>query len=365
MAANTSVSPSVSTHFFQPAEWELHESCWLAWPSHEDLWGEILEEVQREFVALCTAIADPDPVTGFSRGEQLEILVPDAKQLKIAQKALLGLSVRFHLIPFGDIWLRDTAPVFMKDSKGRLVALCFGFNGWGGKYELPHDREVSSQVAVASGRRSVSIPWVLEGGSIEVDGEGTCLTSRQCLLNPNRNPLMGQAEIEKGLQETYGVQKVIWLNDGLLNDHTDGHIDTIARYAGPGLVLCMEAREENDPNREVMLEIARDLENATDAKGRKLSVIRVPSPGRVLDEDGEVMPASYLNFYISNTTVVVPTYGSPYDAEAVAIIAKYFPSRRTVGRSARAILEGGGAFHCITQQVPVEDQAQSGYRIHL
>jgi len=339
--------------FSQPAEWEPHKSCWLAWPSHEDLWGEILDEVQREFVALCTAIADPDPATGFSRGEHLEILVPDAKQLKIAQKALVGLSVHFHLIPFGDIWIRDTAPVFMKDSQGKVTAFCFGFNGWGGKYELPHDSEVSAQVAQASGCPSVSIPWILEGGSIEVDGEGTCLTSRQCLLNPNRNPHMGEAEIEKGLQETYGVQKVIWLNDGLLNDHTDGHIDTIARFAAPGLALCMEANEADDPNRQVMLEIAKDLEAAVDAQGRKLTVVRVPSPGKITDEDGRIMPASYLNFYISNKSVIVPTYGSPYDADAVAIIAKCFPSKRTVGRSAKAILEGGGAFHCITQQVPV------------
>lgn len=347
------VNSIVPGEFFQPAEWDPHQSCWLAWPSHEELWGEILEEVQREFIALCTAIADPDPATGFTRGETLEILVPDSKQLKIAKKALLGLSARFHLIPFGDIWLRDTAPVFMKSANQERVALKFGFNGWGGKYELPHDREVSSRVANASALNSVSIPWILEGGSIEVDGEGTCLTSRQCLLNPNRNPEMGVLEIEKALKQTYGVQKVIWLNEGLMNDHTDGHIDTMARFAGPGLVLCMEAREADDPNREVMLEMARDLEAAVDARGRNLTVVRVPSPGRILDEEGEIMPASYLNFYISNTSVIVPTYGSPYDAEAVATIAKYFPSRRTIGRSARAILEGGGAFHCITQQVPV------------
>lgn len=263
------------------------------------------------------------------------------------------MPVRFHEIPFGDIWLRDTAPLFLKNAKGEMAALKFIFNGWGGKYELPYDPEVSAAIAKVTGLKEINLPWVSEGGSLEFDGEGSCLTSKQCLLNENRNPGLDQKAIELIICESTGVEKVLWLGDGLLNDHTDGHIDTIARYVAPGVVLAMEPKDATDPNFEIMNTIISDLEAMTDAKGRKLKVGRIPSPGAILDEDGEVMPASYLNFYIGNSTVVVPTYGSANDAAAVKAIAEYFPNHKTLGRSAKAILSGGGAFHCITQQQPV------------
>ena len=337
---------------FQPAEWAPHSSCFLAWPSHADLWRENLPAAQAEFTKLCQGIADIDPSTGKPRGESLEILVFDEAANADASVALFGLPVRFHHIPFGDIWLRDTAPIFLTNKNGEISCAKFAFNGWGGKYELPFDPEVSTAIAHVADVPVHAYSWVLEGGSVEVDGEGTCLTSKQCLLNPNRNPSMDQAEIEKALGQALGVKKVLWLGDGLLNDHTDGHIDTIARYVGPGLIACMIANDKDDPNAEIMEQIARDLESFTDAKGRKIQVARIPSPGKVLSAEGEVMPASYLNFYIANSTVIVPTYGSEHDAKAVAAIAKLFPTRRTFGSSAYAILSGGGAFHCITQQRP-------------
>lgn len=342
-----------SAGFQQPAEWEKHESVWLAWPSHADLWQENLEAAQQEFIGLCQAIVDFDPVTGKARGESLNVLVPTVEAGAKAEAALKSLPVRFHLIPFGDIWLRDTAPIFLCGPGSEKAVARFVFNGWGEKYVLPHDSEVSQRIAASVGIREFSFTWVLEGGSVEVDGEGTCLTSRQCLLNPNRNPGMTEAQIEDVLKDSLGVEKILWLGDGLINDHTDGHIDTIARYVAPGVVLCMEAQESSDPNREIMETIAKDLEAMTDAKGRKLTVGRVPSPGAVLNEDGELMPASYLNFYIANTTVVVPVYGSVWDDKAVAAIAKWFPNHKTVGRPAKTILTGGGAFHCISQQQPL------------
>lgn len=337
----------------QPAEWEAHRSCWSAWPSHRDLWLENLVLAQQEFASLCRAIADVDPATGKARGESLDILVPDPAARAQAEAALHGLPVRFHDVPFGDIWLRDTGPIFLKDSRGQGSAARFVFNGWGGKYVLPFDTEVAARVAALASRPTASHPWVLEGGSVEADGEGTCLTTRQCLLNPNRNPEMGELEVEQALRRALGAEKVLWLEDGLLNDHTDGHIDTLARFSRPGTVLCMEARDADDPNREVMDRIARDLAKMKDARGRQLEVVRVPSPGAVLNEDGEVMPASYMNFYIANTTVVVPVYGSPRDVEAVEAIGRCFPGRKTVGLRAKTILSGGGAFHCITQQEPL------------
>ena len=332
-------------NFRYPAEWEKHQACWLAWPSHKELWLESLEEAQAEFTGLCQAM-----------GENLEILVPDETAKADAQRALKGLSVRFHLIPFGDIWLRDTAPIFLTDSEGALATARFSFNGWGGKYVLPYDDQVSTRIARAAEFKEFKFPWILEGGSVEVDGEGTCLTTRQCLLNDNRNKGMTEAQVEAGLRDALGVKTVLWLQDGLLNDHTDGHIDTLARFTAPGTVVCMKPNSQNDPNREVLEEIARDLAGFQDASGRRLKVVTVPSPGKVLgkdlNDDDRIMPASYLNFYIANQSVVVPIYGSPHDNEAVAAIAELFPGRKTVGLPAKAILTGGGAFHCITQQQP-------------
>lgn len=331
---------------FQPAEWAPHAACWTAWPSHADLWLEQLAPAQQAFVALCRAIDDE------GRGERLEVLVPTDAALVAARQALEGMRVRFHQIPFGDIWLRDTAPIFLTGEGGEISAACFGFNGWGGKYVLEGDDGVARAVAHASGKPMIEHPFVLEGGSVEVDGEGTVLTTRQCLLNPNRNPTMDEAAIEAALRSSLGVDKVLWLGDGLLNDHTDGHVDTVARFVRPGVVVVMEARDPGDPNREILAKLAADLEAMTDARGRRLEVLRIPSPGRVLAEDGRIMPASYVNFYIGNNAVVVPTYGSRWDEVATTAIGALFPGRRAVGVNARAILAGGGAFHCITQQEP-------------
>ncbi len=337
--------------FTQPAEWERHDACWLAWPSHGDLWLDALAPVQDVFVQFARAIADPDPVTGIPRGERLEILVLDAEREKEARERLSGLGCRFHQIPFGDIWLRDTAPVFVTSADARVAPICFGFNGWGEKWILPHDALVSSRIAAAVGPPSFHVPCILEGGSIEVDGEGTLLTTTQCLLNENRNPLLSRAEIEKVLGDALGVSTVLWLGDGLQNDHTDGHVDTVARFVAPGAVVTM-APGRSDPNQEALETILCDLSTMKDARGRRLDVTAIPSPGEVRDEDGNLMPASYVNFYIANTAVIVPVYGVPGDDAAVRGIGELFPGRRVVPLPAKDLLLGGGAFHCISQQQP-------------
>ena len=331
----------------QPAEWDHHSACWLAWPSHGQLWRDNLAPAQAEVAALGRAIAEEG-------GETLDLLVQDDAAEAQARAALAPVwdKVRSHRVPVGDIWLRDTAPIFVKDGQGALQAACFRFNGWGGKYVLPNDDQVAGRVAALSSLPRVQHDWILEGGSVEVDGEGTVLTTRQCLLNPNRNPGLSQTAIEAALHTGLGAEKVLWLDEGLLNDHTDGHIDTLARFVAPGVVVCMEAEDPADPNAATLARLALDLAAFTDARGRKLQVVRIPSPGLLLDEDGEPMPASYVNFYIGNRSVVVPIYGTPHDEAAVAALARLFPQHRVVGRSARAILSGGGAFHCITQQQP-------------
>jgi agmatine deiminase len=323
-----------------PAEWAPHDATWVAWPSHVDLWQDALGPVRRAFARLVAAVA---------QGETAEVLVPDDEQEAYARAMLPVDGVRYHRIAFGDIWLRDTAPLFLRGGPGQAATVRFAFNGWGGKYLLEDDDRVSERIAgeVDGGaERAFVMPFVLEGGAVDVDGQGTVLTTRQCLLNPNRNGVIDQKTAEGWLCDALGAERVLWLGDGLLNDHTDGHVDTVVRFVRPGTVVAMEARGNDDPNRAVLGSLLRE------AEGYGLDVVRIPSPGRVLDAQGRVMPASYVNFYVANTTVVVPTYGSPWDDEAVERVGALFPGRRAVGIEARGLLTGGGAFHCITQQQP-------------
>ena len=340
-----------TSSYLQPAEWAPHTLVWSAWPSHGDLWQEDLEPARAEVAALFEAIADIDPESGVIRGERLRILACGDEGVASAKAALSGKGVDVVPALFGDIWLRDTAPIYVAGPKG-LHASCFRFNGWGGKYVLDGDDQVAALIAEKAATSAAQFDWVLEGGSLDVDGQGSALTTRQCLLNPNRNPNLAQRDIERSLRDSLGIENLIWLDEGLLNDHTDGHVDNIARFVAPGVVACMEPAGSDDPNADVLRDIITTLKAARDASGRKLEVMTIPSPGRIDDEEGEIIPANPMNFYIANSTVVVPLYGSPHDDAAVTAIGKLFPGRKTVGLSARAVITGGGSFHCITQQQP-------------
>jgi agmatine deiminase len=327
-----------------PAEWSPHAATWVAWPSASDLWGENLEPARAAFARLVAAIAE---------GETADVLVSGEAEEARARAALPTKNVRLHSVPFGDIWLRDTAPLFLvADGGGGAASVRFAFNGWGGKYVLPEDDRVAERIAAIAALPTFHEDWVLEGGAIDVDGEGSVLTTRQCMLNRNRNGVVEERQTETVLRRSLGVDKVLWLGDGLLNDHTDGHVDTVVRFVRPGVVVAMEPRTPDDPNRDVLRELVRQAEALTDARGQRLEVVRIPSPGRILDGEGRVMPASYANFYITNSSVVVPTYGAPWDDEAVESIGALFPGRRSIGIDSRALLTGGGALHCITQQQP-------------
>jgi agmatine deiminase len=333
-----------------PAEWADHDAVWTAWPHDPDQWLEGLAAPRRALMAMIAAIVDLD--RGRPRGERVELLVRDAED-EAAARALLGAAVagvRFHHLPYGDIWLRDTGPIFVA-RPGEISAARFQFDGWGGKYLMDGDTEVAAHVIARTGVRGAAFDFVLEGGAVEVDGEGTVLTTRQCLLGGARNPGLDQQALEARLGWALGARHVVWLDRGLANDHTDGHIDTLARFVAPGVVTCMAAAAD-DPNRAALDGIVADLQAARGADGARLEVITVPSPGAIEDAAGNLMPASYMNFYLANTTVVVPTYGVPADDAAVSAIAAMFPTRRAVAVDAKPVVVGGGAFHCSTQQQP-------------
>jgi len=334
-------TPFASGHAV-PFEGDAQEAVWTAWPARADLWGDRLVDARREVADLIRALA-PQPV---------HVLVADDATWQDASQSLHGLDVSLHLEPYGDIWLRDTLPVFTRGPDGAIGHVAFRFDGWGGKYRLDGDEDLAARMQARWPGPGWRMPWVLEGGSVETDGIGTVLTTRQCLLDGIRNPGWTKTQAEAHLRDAYGAEHVVWIDEGLLNDHTDGHVDTIARFLRPGVVCCMRPSGPEDPNAAVLASIEATLRQATDARGRPLEVVTVPSPGRVLGDGGQILPASHVNFLIGNDAVVVPVYGTATGEQAVDTLRPWFPGRRVVGVSARALVEGGGALHCITQHQP-------------
>jgi agmatine deiminase len=318
---------------------------WLGFPSHAELWEDDLAAAQAEAAALARALAGPG-------GERVRLLVcGDAAEQ--AAKVLLADVRGVELVrgQFGDIWLRDTGPIFGGDSAAPTAA-AFRFNGWGGKYVLEGDETVADQIAAAAGAPLVAHDAVLEGGALDHDGLGCVLTTRQCLLNANRNAGWTEAKAETVLADALGAKKVLWLGDGLLNDHTDGHVDNLARFVAPGVVACPVAWGRDDPNAEVYDDAARRLADMTSTRGAPLQVVRIVSPGLTLGAEGEIAPASHMNFIIANSAVIAPIYDERSGALAVEALRSLFPERTVIGLSSRALLTGGGSFHCITQQEP-------------
>ena len=321
----------------QPPEWAPHDWVWIGFPSHADLWEDDLEPAREEVIAFAKAVhAD-------GAGEEVRLVAADARTAGIARE-MAGPGLHVVVEPFGDIWLRDTGPIVIKGVEGRW-ARSFRFNGWGGKYHLEGDDSIGLRLSADGGLLSRRCDWILEGGAIDVDGSGLVVTTEQCLLNPNRNPDLGQEQVEELLREDLGVEQILWLGDGLVNDHTDGHVDNIARFVAERTLAIPVPTGIDDPNHQVYA----DARYRAEAFG--LEVVPVPSPGRI-EKDGVIVAASYMNFYIGNAAVVVPVYGAPNDESAVAVIGGLFPGRKTVGLRADHVLTGGGSFHCISQQVP-------------
>jgi agmatine deiminase len=320
----------------QPPEWASHDWVWIGFPSHPDLWQDDLEPGREQVLAFAEA------VHAGGAGEEVRLVVADPASAKAARAAAPWATIVQE--PFGDIWLRDTGPIILKD-RGLSVATSFRFNGWGGKYDLEGDDTVGLRLAETAGLEVTRYDWILEGGAIDVDGTGLVVTTEQCLLNPNRNPGLSRQDVEARLREDLGLDRVLWLGDGLLNDHTDGHVDNLARFVAEGRLAIPEPTGPGDPNAHIFTDARRRAE----AFG--LEVVPLPSPG-LIERDGEIIPASYMNFYIGNAAVVVPLYGAPNDEAAVEAIGALFPGRKAVGIRADHVLTGGGSFHCISQQVP-------------
>jgi agmatine deiminase len=316
-------------------EWAPHAAVWIGFPSSVDLWVDDLAPAQSEVATFAVAVhAD-------GKGEEVWLVAAD--EIAAAEARRLAPFARVIVEPFGDIWLRDTGPIICGSGSARR-AQGFSFNGWGGKYDLPGDDSIGQRLAAEAGLPYAKAGWILEGGAVDGDGSGTFLTTEQCLLNPNRNPGFGKAEIEERLNRDLGATRIVWLGEGLINDHTDGHVDNLARFVAPGRVAIPEATHD-DPNAQSYADAAEALLDAD------LEVVAIPSPGMV-ERGGETIPASYMNFYIGNATVVVPLYGAANDGAAVEAIQALFPDRKAVGLRADHILTGGGSFHCISQQLP-------------
>ena len=322
-----------------PAEWEPHSACWLAFPYLQEEWPFNLGAAQASIATLCRAIAEPgdEPVRLLVRNEEMEACA----------RALIGdvRNLRYVTTDYGDCWLRDTAPLFGHRDNGELGALCFEFNGWGGRYEMPFDGNLSGWMTERLQARRFECPVILEGGALDTNGQGTFLTTASCALNPNRNPGLTPTAFEKALGDRVSMERLIWLDEGLEHDHTDGHIDMIARFSAPDTVICMKSNP-SAPNAEVLHSIEQTLRAAG------LKVLGVPAPPALRAPSGEPLPASYCNFYIANSAVIVPTYGVPEDEAALGAIANAFPGREVIGLPAADLLRGGGAFHCVTQAQP-------------
>lgn len=334
--------------FHMPAEWEPHDAVWISWPHNKNTFKN-LQAVEEAYFTFIQEILPSEKIGLFIPTAALHRKI--RTRLRDAQVDLSRISL--HTTEFSDVWIRDYGPTFVVNhALNRAAMVRWNFNAWGGKYEDQlNDGRIPSIM-----NRWLEFPQfvpgiVLEGGSVDVNGRGTVLTTRSCLLNPNRNPSLSEEQIEGFLKEYLGVVKVIWLNDGIVGDDTDGHIDDIARFVAPSTVVCAYETDTGDANYRALQENYEILKQSCNQDGVPLTVVKLPMPAQVVSDD-ERFPASYTNFYIGNTVVIVPVFNDPNDEKAVRILQDLFPGRKVIGIDARAMVEGYGTFHCATQQQP-------------
>jgi agmatine deiminase len=359
----TLTSTPAADGYRMPGEFEVHSGCWIAWPERPDNWRQGAKPAQHTYAAVAEAINVSEPVT---------VAVSDAEFEHC--RSLLSPSIRVVELSTDDAWMRDMGPTFLLNEHGGRRGVDWHFNAWGGLdgglyFPWDRDERVARKVLEIEGGDRYRAPIVLEGGSIHVDGEGTVMSTEECLLNPNRNPQLSREQIEQTLFEYLGATQMIWLGRGVYNDETNGHVDNLACFARPGVVLLTYCDDKSDPQHAISRDAEERLEAATDARGRSIEVVRLPSPGPVTitaeeaegvdsiagtlpRRAGDRLAASYANFYIATKRIVYPLLDERYDQQAAEVLRGCFPERAVVGVPAREILLGGGNIHCITQQVP-------------
>lgn len=368
--SRTLTSTPLRDGFWMPAEFEAHAGCWMLWPERPDNWRRRALPAQQAFAAVAAAIARFEPVTvGVS-----------TQQYARARAALPAKEVRVVELSSNDAWIRDTGPSFVVNDAGTLRGVHWRFNAWGGLYrDVHHDVQVAQKVLELTGCERYCAPFINEGGAIHVDGQGTVLVTEQCLLNPNRNPSLSRSQIETLLKRYLGANCVIWLGEGVIDDETSGHVDNLACFARPGEVCLTWSDDRSDPQHRVSNDAFERLMAARDARGRRLRVHKLVSPGPlymtrreaagiVSDKDirqlraGMRLAASYANFYLANNALILPLLDRHTDGLARRQLRQIFPHRQIVGVPAREVLLGGGDLHCITQQQPLARKRYSPVR---
>ncbi len=339
-----------SLGYRMPAEWEAHTATWLSWPRRDGIsFPGAYDRILPALAKMVDALADSEPV-------RINVCSPeheaDVRKILAGARARTA-HVEFFHIPTNEPWCRDHGPIFLtRSEEPRLLALDWDYNAWGWKYPpFDDDDVVPTKIAEHLGLPVLSPGMILEGGSIDVNGQGTLLTTKSCLLNPNRNPDLTQAQIEASLRDHLGIEKILWLGDGIEGDDTDGHIDDLTRFVNPTTVVTVVEEDSNDSNHEPLrhnLELLRTMETA---RGEPLRIHTLPMPSKIVRE-GQRLPASYANFYIANKVVLLPTFADNNDRWAVSVLQELFSTRKIVPIDCRELIWGLGAFHCLTQQQP-------------
>jgi agmatine deiminase len=338
--------------FYMPAEWHPHSGTWLTWPTDPETWPDRVERVEEIYLEIIAALAPHETVN---------ILVDDettGRAIRVRRNFPGVQNVRFHHIPTVDSWIRDYGPNFLISNDGAGAFNDWIFNAWGNKYEsLKQDDQIPQLLEPIVRLPRFAPGIVMEGGSIEVNGNGCVLTTEQCLLNENRNPQLSRTEIEKYLKDYLGVVKVLWLGEGIVGDDTDGHIDDIARFVAPNVIVCAVEDDPEDANYELLQENLARLKHMTDANDRAFEIVTLPMPGVVGGESTDTrnldrLPASYANFYIANNVVLLPVFGHANDARAQETLQRVFPDRRVIPINCEPLVWGMGTIHCLTQQQP-------------
>lgn len=330
-----------SRGFRLPPEWALHDRCWMAWPCRTEVWGAGLSAAEDAYAAVARAIASFEPVTMIAPPDRAE-----------EASARCGPEVIVEVLPLDDSWMRDIGPTFLCNGEGGIAGVSWRFNAWGEKYATyAEDAALAGRLLDKMDAERYDAPFVLEGGAFHGDGEGTLIVTESVLLNANRGGPGTRSGMEKLLADWLGIRKVIWLPSGLTDDETDGHVDNVACFTGPGAVLVLVAPSSDDPNHEVLQRNLSVLESETDALGRPLTITEIEQ-STLCDEEGRLLAASYINFYVANGGIVMPKFSNNQDEAAADAVQAAYPDRTVVQVDARAIVRGGGGIHCITQQQP-------------